>query len=187
MATGKKSGTRMFGDDTVKTKTGKNWKGWFAVLDKARAAQLKHAQIVRLLAGEHGVQSWWSQCITVEYERARGLREPYQKDGKYSVSVSKTVAVGVAQLYKAATDVERRRKWFPKGSFESTSKTRGKYFRGKWQKDARLEIGFYSKGENKAQISLAVSNLASRQAVETQRKTWKAALEKLQAMVEREA
>jgi hypothetical protein len=53
-----------------------------------------------------------------------------------------------------------------------------------WNKNARLEIGFYAKGDNKTQIAMQVNKLAKKAEVERERKAWKAALLKLQAMLE---
>jgi len=87
------------------------------------------------------------------------------------------------ELFAAATDPKLRAKWFPKGAFEETSKTTNKYWRGKWKKAGRLEVGFYAKGPGKAQIALQSNKLSGPEAVETERAAWKKALEKLQAML----
>ena len=40
---------------------------------------------------EHGVPGWWAQGVTVEYEKARGLRPiGGDRDGTYNVTASKT-------------------------------------------------------------------------------------------------
>src|SRR6185503_6331847 len=131
-------------DAAVKAKTGKDWAGWFGALDKAGAANLKHPQIARLLYEKHGVQGWWSQMVTVEYELARGLRIRHQTATGFSVSASKTLTTTLSALYTATADATKRRQWFPKGEFEASSRTKDKYFRGTWNGDARLEIGFYA-------------------------------------------
>ena len=171
-------------DAAVKAKTGKDWATWFTTLDKAGAAALDHKSIAQLLSSKHGVPGWWSQMVTVEYERARGRRERHENVDGYSVAVSKTVATSLPQLYAAAANAVQRRKWFPKGAFEPSSQTRDKYFRGSWNKDARLEIGFYAKGTGKAQIALQIRKLTKKGDVETERKAWKAAVVKLQELLE---
>jgi len=126
---------------------------------------------------------WWGQMIAVSYERARGIRAMNQKcDGEFSVSVTKVIPVGLSELFAAATDPKRRKQWFPSGAFEETSKTKNKYWRGKWKKDGRLEVGFYAKGPGKAQIALQSNKLSNSAAVESERAAWKKALEKLQAL-----
>src|SRR5258708_2259493 len=159
-------------------KTGRNWKGWFALLDKAGAAELQHREIADLLRTQHSLASWWSQMVTVEYERARGLRARHETAEGYSVAVSKTLSAGLSDLYEASANAATRGKWFPR-RFEPSSKTRNKYVRGPWKRNSRLAIGFYPKGNRKAQISLQVSGLASRSEVERERTAWKAALARL--------
>lgn len=171
-------------DAAVKAKTGKDWATWFETLDKAGAAELDHKSIATLISRKYGVPGWWCQNVTVEYERARGRRERHETPDGYKVGVSKTVAAGLPRLYAAAADASLRKKWFPRGTFQPSSQTRDKYFRGAWKKDSRLEIGFYAKGAGKSQIALQISRLARKGDVETERKAWKSAVTKLQEMLE---
>lgn len=171
-------------DAAVKAKTGKDWAGWFAALDRAEAASLDHKGIVGWLSERHGVPSWWRQMLAVEYERARGLRARHQTSSGYSVAVARTLATSLPRLYAATASNATRAKWFPKGKFDGSSQTKDKYFRGAWSKGARLEINFYSKGPDKAQLSVQISKLAGEADVEAQREIWKSALGKLQALLE---
>jgi hypothetical protein len=171
-------------DSAVKAKTGKDWKGWFAVLDKAGAAKLRHAEIAELLHTKYGVPGWWCQMVTVEYELARGLRERHETATGFSVSVSKTVATSLSKLYAVAAQSEQRRKWLPKGSLVVSSQTKEKYLNGSWNKTARVNMGFYSKGAGKSQIAVQVNKLAKKSDVEPERVAWKEALAKMQRLVE---
>jgi hypothetical protein len=164
----------------VKGKTGKDWAGWFGALDRVGAAKLEHGAIAKILSEEHGMPSWWCQMVTVEYERARGLRVRHQGTSGFSVSISKTVATSLSDLYQATANAAKRKKWFPKGDFEPSSQTKDKYFRGSWKKNARLEIGFYAKGEGRAQITVGVYKLAKKADVEAERAAWKRAFDTLQ-------
>jgi hypothetical protein len=172
-------------DAAVKAKTGKDWAGWFGALDKAGAAKLKHPQIAQLLHEKHGVAGWWSQMVTVEYELARGLRVRHQTATGFSISASKTIATSLAALYTATSNAAKRKQWFPQGDLRVSSQTRNKYFRGSWNGDARLEIGFYATEGGKAQIAIQVNKLATRADVDRERAAWKAALVKLQKLLEK--
>jgi hypothetical protein len=178
-ARGKTGGdTAQIGDEAVKAKTGKNWSQWYAALDKEKAHTKTHREIVAI-AGKLGAGRWWGQMVTVGYERARGLREKHETASGYSVGVSKTVGCDLSKLFAAAADGKTRKKWFPKGAFEESSKTKDKYLRGSWNDTARLEINFYSKGVGKSQINIQVNKLSAKPDVEKQRTAWKAAVEKL--------
>ena len=109
----------------------------------------------------------------MEYERARGLRARHEKTDGFSVSVSKTVATTLGTLYETTSNATKRKKWFPKGVFESSSQTKDKYLRGAWNKTARLEIGFSAKGPGKAQIALQVNKLPDQSSVDAARATWR--------------
>lgn len=173
-------------DTAVTAKTGKTWAGWFGALDKAGAVKLNHTAIASMLSEIHGLPGWWCQMVTVEYERARGLRTRHETASGFSVAISKTIAAKLSQLYAAAASADQRKQWFPKGAFGLSSRTKDKYFRGSWNKGSRLEIGFYAKGDNKAQIAVQINKLAKRADVERERKAWKAALLRLQEMLENE-
>ena len=73
-------------DEAVKAKTGKTWKEWFAILDKAGARKMTHKEIVQVLNSEHGVGPWWQQMVTVTYEHERGLRDRHEKPEGYQIS-----------------------------------------------------------------------------------------------------
>jgi len=171
-------------DAVVKARTGRDWGSWFRALDRAGASRLAHRQIAEILGNRHRVPSWWSQMVTVEYERARGLRLRHQNATGFSVAVSRTLATRLPQLYAATARPGARRKWFPSGSFEPSSQTRDKYLRGRWGHKARLEIGFYAHGAGKSRIAVQVSHLSRKGEVEPLRHAWKSALAKLQTLLD---
>jgi hypothetical protein len=175
----------MLSSAAVKARTGKDWESWFKLLDAAGAAKLPHREIAGLLTRKHGVTGWWSQNVTVEYERARGLREVHQAADGFAVAVTRTISAPVSRIFAATADPLRRKQWFPRGAFVPSSQTKDKYVRGAWQKGARLAVGYYAKGTGKAQIAVQISKLAAKVDVEAQRDAWKAALAKLQKIVEK--
>jgi hypothetical protein len=167
-------------DAGITAKTGHGWDYWFAALDKAGAAKLDHKGITALLTAKFGIGAWWRQMIAVSYERARGIRAMNQKcDGEFSVSVTKVFPVTLAKLYAIVGDARLWPKWMPKGAFEETSRTKDKYLRAKWKTDARISVGFYAKGADKAQIAFDVGKLSGAEMVESERAAWKKALERL--------
>ena len=97
-------------EEAVQNATGRAWSEWFALLDQAQAQSWSHAAIARWLATEHGVTAWWSQTVTVEYERARGLRQVHQKASGFAASASKTLALSVDELHRWWAEPPRRRK-----------------------------------------------------------------------------
>jgi hypothetical protein len=174
------SGKTMMSDAAIKAKTGRDWAGWFAALDRAGAARLDHAGIATLAREKLGAGNWYGQMVAVSYERVRGLRAANQKcDGEFSVSVTRVMEAPLSRLFDVAT----KGGWFPKGVFEETSRTRDKYWRGKWKKSGKLAIGFIAKGAGKAQIAIDSGSLAGAGAVEKERAAWKKAVARLEAML----
>ncbi len=72
---------------------------------------MPHKEIAGYLYSNQKLPGWWAQMVTVEYERARGLREKYQTSGGFADSASRTVAANLARLYRAWTDEKVRRRW----------------------------------------------------------------------------
>ena len=172
------------GEEKVKAATGRGWMGWFIILNRMEATSLPHKEVAKRLKEKHGAPDWWAQMIAVEYERARGGRKKNERaGGTYAVNVTKVMPVALSKLFAAATNEKTRKDWFPPGAFEETSKTKDKYWRGKWKKDGKLEFGFTAKGDGKSQIALEIGKLASPDAVEKERAAWKKAMEKLAALL----
>ncbi len=170
-------------EEKVKAATGRGWMGWFIIMNRANANAMPHKEIAKLLY-DKGCPAWWSQMIAVEHERARGGRKKNEREGgTFSVNVTKMMPVSLSKLFAAATAEKTRKDWFPAGAFEETSKTKDKYWRGKWKKDRKLEFGFYTKGEGKSQIALEIGKLPSEADVEKERAAWKKAMEKLGALL----
>lgn len=171
-------------DAKVKAATGRNWMGWFVILNRMGANSLPHREVAKRLHDQYGAPPWWCQMITVEYERARGGRKKNERaGGTFAVNVTKVMPASLSALFSAATDPGTRARWFPAGAFAETSNTKDKYWRGTWKKTAKLEFGFYAKGPGKAQIALEIGKLSSVAAVERERATWKKAMTKLEKML----
>jgi hypothetical protein len=76
-------------DPAVSKRTGRPWAEWVRVLDAAHAADKPHREIADYVSSL-GVPDWWTQTVTVGYERIRGLRAKGQRrDGGYEASKSR--------------------------------------------------------------------------------------------------
>lgn len=145
-------------DAAVKSKTGRDWREWVAILDAAKCAEKPHREIARFVASL-GTPDWWSQTVTVGYERIRGLRAVGQRrDGHYEASKSRTFAVPVAKLYKAFATARLRAKWLP-DKVNVRSSTTDKRMRISMADDTVVEIYFTAKGDAKSAVAIQHTRL----------------------------
>ena len=165
-------------DEAVRKKTGRDWKGWFALLDKAGAKKMAHKEIAQYL-GSIGVPGWWAQMVAVSYEQERGLREKYQQAEGYSAGASRTFAVPADVLYKSWADEKLRGKWL-KEKIVVRRATTGKSMRITWPDQTSVEAYFVGKGEQKSQVAVQHGKLAGKKDVERIKKHWHAALDRLE-------
>lgn len=173
------------GDAAVQKATGKTWPEWFAILDKAGAQQLDHKGIVAYLSEKYNVGPWWRQMVTVEYERARGLREKYEKAGGFSASRSKTIVVSLDKLYNAWRDARQRARWLQENGIVIRTATENKSMRITWT-DGKTSVSVYfnSKGDGKSQVTVEHEKLANATEAKRMQDFWSEKLEKLKEVLE---
>jgi len=176
-----KKSERSMSDAAVAAKTGRRWAEWFRLLDQAGARTMAHRDIATLLHTRHQVPSWWCQMVTVEYERARGLRAVHQTTTGYVANVSRTFDAPVAALYKAWTDARRRRRWLGAARFTVSTANANKNLRMVWGKGPqRVEVNFYPKQTKRGAMNVQHSRLAAAKDVAAKQKFWAAAFAKLE-------
>lgn len=169
-------------DQAVAAKTGKTWKEWFALLDKAGAKRMTHQEIVNLLNEKHHVGPWWGQMVTVTYEQQSGLRQNYQKPDGFQISVSRTIKAPLAQLYKSFAAESARNEWLNESGLVVRKSTPNKSIRATWSdKKTSLEINFYPKDTNKTQVVVQHSKLPNAAAATRMKTYWAKALDRLQS------
>lgn len=169
-------------DEKVSEKTGRTWAEWVRVLDAANAAEKPHREIA-LYVSSHGTPDWWSQTVTVGYERIRGLRAIGQRrGGGFEASKSRTFNVPVARLYKAFADARLRHKWL---DVEATvrSSSAPKRVRLAWPDGTSVQVGFTSKGEAKSMVAIQHEKLPDRAAADAMKKMWGGYFDRLAEML----
>jgi hypothetical protein len=171
--------------EAVAAATGKRWDEWFELLDGWAGTQRSHAEIARWLADEHGVAGWWAQSVTVEYEKARGMRAPGQRPDGWEVSASKTVSVSVERLYAAFTEDAERERWLPGADLRLRTATAPKSARYDWEDGStRVVAWFEPKGDAKSLISLAHQKLPDADTADEMKAYWRERVQKLKEVVE---
>jgi len=156
---------------SVKKQTGRTWAEWVGVLDGARAAEKPHGQIAAYVSSL-GASDWWSQMVTVGYERIRGLRDKGQRrGGGYAANKSRTFDVPVKTLFKAFANARTRRSWLPVKITVRTAIPH-RSMRITWDDDTLALIGFTSKGDAKSAVAVRHEKLPSKSAADAMKAAW---------------
>jgi hypothetical protein len=158
-------------DASVKKQTGRDWAEWVRVLDGINAAEKPHREIARYVSSI-GTPDWWSQTVTVGYERIRGLRDRGQRrGGGYEASKSRTFAVPVSKLFDAFANARRRKRWLP-DKVNVRSATPPKRMRIRMEDDTVVEIGFYPKGDAKSSVAIQHMKLPDKSSAQKMKAWW---------------
>jgi hypothetical protein len=173
-------------DEKVQAATGRVWADWFALLDEWGAVDRAHPEIATWLNAEHGVPGWWAQTVTVEYERARGLR-PFRgdRDGTHNVSASKTIAAPVDELFDAWTDPDRRVRWLGDVELRERTSRPPRTARYDWEDGStRVIVGFEAIGEAKSRVALSHERLPDEDEAVRLKAFWRERLAELKRQLE---
>ena len=177
--------TRM-SDESVRKATGCTWERWVKALDRDQAFQMSHREIAAHIHQKYKTPSWWTQMVTVGYERIRGLRELGQKrSGDYEINKSKTVAVPLGKLYAAFSSSRARARWLAGVKLTVRGATPQKRMRLRWGDDTPVEISFAPRGKAKSQVAVQHGKLPTKSEAERMKAFWAERLEALAAEVTR--
>jgi hypothetical protein len=170
-------------EEAIVKGTGRGWDDWFRILDAWGARTRNHTEIARHVNAEHGVDGWWSQSVTVGYERARGMRAPNERPEGFEVSVSKTVAMPAEDAWRAFVEPRRRADWLDLGlRMRTGTRTMGRSARFDVPSEGtRLNVYFTPKGDDRTTVTVTHVKLGGADDVAAHRTAWKRRLESLAA------
>lgn len=103
-------------DEAVREATGRGWRGWWKILDAWGARNSAHSEIAKYLAHEHGLSGWWSQMVTVQYEREHGMRELGEAAGGFQMGTQKTFLPDAGAAWELLAGAEGLRTWLGPGA-----------------------------------------------------------------------
>ena len=173
-------------DEAIRRRTGRGWEQWFDLLDEWGAAERPHTEIARWVVEEHRIDGWGAQAVTVNYERARGLRAVGERADGFAITASKTVAVPVDRRYEAFVDESLRRRWLPDGELRERTASKPRSARFDWGDGrTRVIVGFEAKGEAKSTAALAHERLADGEEAERMKAFWRDRVAALKEVLER--
>jgi hypothetical protein len=160
-------------DATIKAKTGRTWKEWVTALDSVDAHQWTHRDIARHVHEQYEVPGWWTQSVTVGYERIKGLRAIGQRrGGGFEASKSKTFPVPLGRLYPAFHDTRVRRRWLGEAKLSVRTAIKNKSMRLTWPDGTSVELYFADKGPTKSQVAIQHGKLPDKASAERMKAFW---------------
>jgi uncharacterized protein YndB with AHSA1/START domain len=170
-------------DEAVRARTGRSWKSWFTLLDKAGGRKMTHQEIVAV-AARNGAGPWWRQMITVNYEQDRGLRQRHERPDGYRISRSRTLPVPVEAVYDAWSDARRRSRWLGAGGLKVRTAIENQSLRITWKDgETSVQVSFHDKGGTKSSVVVEHSRLPNLKQSETMKTWWSGALDRLAVAV----
>jgi hypothetical protein len=175
-------------DERIRERTGRGWEEWFAILDEWGAGDRSHRDVARWLAERQGLHplAWNVQAIVSSYELSRGLRVVGEKSDGFAITASRTVAVPVERLYDAFVDESLRETWLPDGGLRERTATRPKSARFDCgDGDARVNVTFLARDENKSTVALEHRRLPDATEAERMKAHWRRRLAALKEALER--
>ena len=174
----------MVSDEALADATGRTRAEWFKLLDKWGAAERSHKETAEHLQAGHGVDGWWAQAVTVEYERARGLRAVGQRmDGHFEASVQRTLAASASRVERALLDGGAALHDALATKPRASSTRQGRVLRFATDQ-ARVEIVVTPLDDGRARVVVVQGALASAAARDEAKERWASALQELRARVE---
>ena len=172
-------------DEAIKAKTGFTWERWVKALDEHGAAELPHRQIAALVSEKYKVGDWWTQTVTVGYERIKGLRARGQRrDGSYEATKSRTFSVPVKVLYDAWADNKSRARWLAGKTVKVRTATSPKTMRLGFDDGTIVAVGFTSKGPAKSAVAVQHEKLPDRETANRLKVFWSERLDDLGEILE---
>jgi hypothetical protein len=173
-------------DNAVQKSTGRTWKRWFAILNKAGAKKMEHKDIAKLLYSKYGLSGWWSQMVTVQYEQEVKGRKKHQKPEGFQISKSTTLPQSVTKIFNSINSPIKRVKWLADPGITITKSAKDKSIRGKWiDKKTNIEFQLYMKDINKTQLVVQHSKIDSSKEAEKMKSYWARQLRNLKTLLEK--
>ncbi|MCB8932095.1 MAG: SRPBCC domain-containing protein [Fimbriimonadaceae bacterium] len=190
---------------TSKKETGKTLDEWFAEFD-AMDGLKKGRRALSVYLNEAGVDPWWCNTISVEYEAARDVRK---KDGLlegYFICATKTIGAPLADTYRKFTSPEGLAAWMGEGtraeikdggSLTGPDGEKATLTRVRENKDLRLsfehpdftapsviDVQFHDKAGKKTMVYILHQRLQTKAEADGVREAWGEACDRLKKLIE---
>jgi hypothetical protein len=160
-------------DAAIKKATGCDWDKWVFCLDYVGAQDWSHRAIADHVHTAYKVKDWWTQMVTVGYERIKGLRAIGQRrDGGFEANKSKTVNASAAAVFRAFAHARVRKQWLNGAKVTVKKATPNRSVRMLWDDGTPVEVWIVPKGARKTAAQVQHRRLASKEDADTRKQYW---------------
>ncbi len=181
-----KSTRLMTSETAMRRGTGRGHEDWFALLDAWGGTEHTHSEIARWLSETHGVPGWWTQNITVNYERMRGMRTAHEMADGFSISVTRTIATDAERALAAFTNATVRKRWMPDAAMRQRPTRANLTARFDWaDPPSRIVVTVVPKAPGKVLVAVGHDKLPDAEAADRFKAAWRESLGALKALLER--
>ena len=172
-------------DKAIEKATGCTWEKWVWALDHVGAVEWSHRAVAEYVQTTYKISDWWSQGVTVGYERIKGKRAIGQRmSGAFEANKSKTIAATAAAVSRAFSDSRVRAKWLPGQSVTIRKITRGKSIRMTWSDETSVEVWLVPTPAGKTSVQLTHRKLTDKTDVDARKAFWADRLDWLKTVLE---
>lgn len=159
-------------EEAVLAATGRGWDEWCDIIDAWPGNGEGHTAIAAYLRDELGIDGWWSQSVTLGYERITGRRLRHQQpDGTFTANRTKTVTADPDELRQMLLDDAARSDLFPGLSTELRSRRSAKTVRVAIGPGVAL-VSFEPRSGGRVTVSISHERLPSSTAAEEWKSYW---------------
>ncbi len=170
-------------DEPLHGPTDRSWSEWVAILDEWGARDKPHPEIARWLGEKHGVPPWWTQDITVRYEKHIGRRVLGQRGTTFSATASKTINVSDDTARAAWLDTRKRARWLP--DVELKRRPNRVAIASRFDApEGRVVVSFDSRAEDKVSVAIEHEKLPDAEAAARWTAFWRERLKEFKAHLE---
>lgn len=176
-----------FSDEALRKQTGKDWQEWKATLENWGAAEKSYPEIIKFVAEEYNYNRWWSEGITVGYERMIAQRAVGQmNDGLYSASVTKMIDANIKRVHGALVVDLTRRQWLDSSVARlRTSMAPISARFDDYEANVIIAFNLTKKDAEKTLVQVEATKLPTKKSANTWKAAWKPRLVKLEEYLTR--
>lgn len=171
--------------DAVQNATGRDWRGWFNLLDRSGAVRLPRPEVASFLQETQGLTGWWSRMVAAGYVQDREHASGPARPESCSISTSRIYNAPVAVLFKAWADEVHRSRWLPGQAILIRKAVPDQAMRITWSdRFTAVNVYFEKQPDGRSRLRLEHARLPGAARAAAQQAFWADALQELAGLLD---